>query len=178
MQMQYRKANTKSFGERELIQGFVSLARETSVVFFPWANGVNATPSMEAKGKRRHEDLKPQDYPLISLGQTFQERNPRVYPLINLGVILLLLQCLAMILSETWTVTQAPTSPLFTDEYESPKGRLPNTKFTHQEQHVSNIMEFLGLYWFTRNETLFSFLRSCKESGDLQYGYNAMKLLI
>jgi hypothetical protein len=33
--------------------------RKTSVVFNPWAYGVNATPLMDAKGKRRLGDLKP-----------------------------------------------------------------------------------------------------------------------
>jgi hypothetical protein len=37
--------------------------RKTSVVLNPWAYGVNATPSMEAKGKRRLEDKNPRIIP-------------------------------------------------------------------------------------------------------------------
>jgi hypothetical protein len=33
--------------------------KKTSVVLNPWAYGVNETPLMEAKGKRRLEYLKP-----------------------------------------------------------------------------------------------------------------------
>jgi hypothetical protein len=64
------KDNTSRCGrEREKINYclYHLQMRKTSAIFNPWAYGVNATPSMEAKGQRRLEDQ--------TLG--FSTHNPR-----------------------------------------------------------------------------------------------------
>jgi len=82
--MQDPKANTNSWERgRDLKCGLYHLQmRKTNVILNPRAYGVNETPSMEAKGKRRLE------YQTIILSthkprSNLLGRNPRVYPFIN-----------------------------------------------------------------------------------------------